>query len=247
VTTTLLPPSEALQNDFSASDSEWEGLPPAEETPDLPPVIDQKPDVLPSGLCQGCGEPIVREPGTRGRLPKFHPDCRPLKSAGSSTAQPSVRSNARNTRAAAEAEAVVAAIQKQIIQAAVMLSVVDRFDAYSVMVALPNVCTNLKGVLARNDKLRKEFMNLGSGGSIIGLILSIVMMFLPMAAHHGLLGKGNAAKLLVEMPFTLMKIQQRLKEGTEALTKMMAEQLQKAKEENLKQSAPQPAAETGAA
>lgn len=221
------------QSDSLDSDT-WEGLPDA-EIAELPPPQELKPDTTPDappGTCQTCGEPIIREPGARGRLPKYHPDCRPLKSAGTnSVASPRGR---RNGKAEAEAEAVVAAIQKQIVRGCVMLSVVDRFDAFAVMASLPEISNNLKGVLARNDKWRREFMALESGGSVIALVLSIVMMLLPIAAHHGLLGRGMAAKFLVEMPFTLVKIQQRLKEGTEALTKMMQEQLERAAEENRK-------------
>src|ERR1700748_3748836 len=28
-------------------------------------------------LCEGCGEPIHRAPGQLGRLPKYHPNCKP--------------------------------------------------------------------------------------------------------------------------------------------------------------------------
>lgn len=234
----------------SLGGSDFEGLPDAEPIVDLPESVNDKPDTtpdnpVPAGHCQTCGEPIIREPGARGRLPKYHPDCRPLRAASGEVS--SARGKGRNTRAEAEAEAIVAALQKQIVRACVMLSVVDRFDAYCVMVALPNVSDNLKSLLARNDKWRKEFMALGTGGSVIGLVISILMMMLPIAAHHGLLGKGQVAKLLVEMPFTLMKIQERLKEGTEALTKMMAEQLKQAQEANRQNAQQSPTAGSGAA
>jgi hypothetical protein len=117
-----------------------------------------------------------------------------------------------------------------------MLSVVDRFDAFCVMVALPNVCDNLRGVLIRYDGMRKEMLAMQTGGSIFGLILAVVMMLLPMCAHHGFLGRGKTAQLLMEMPFTMLKIAQRLKEGSESLTRMMEEQLRAAAAANRQQA-----------
>lgn len=198
----------------------------------------QKEDKLPDGvkptpgICAVCGEPIVREPGARGRMPKYHPDCKPTRSTSDGTS-----TRRRSGKAEAEADTCIAAFQQLVTKTAVMLSVVDRFDAFVVMVALPNICDNLRGILVRYDGIRKEFLAAQTGGSIIGLALALLMLCLPIGAHHGLLGRGQVARLLVEMPFTLMKIQQRLKEGSEALTQMMAEQLRMAQEANAKADA----------
>ena len=224
MTTTL--PSPGVTD---SSGDEWDSLPPAEK-----PVVDLAPaqalteDKVAAGTCAGCGEPIVREPGARGRMPKYHPDCRPLKSASTSAAT----TTRRNGKAEAEADQCIVAFQQLITKTAVMLSVIDRYDAFCVMVALPQICDNLRGVLVRYDSLRKEWLAMKTGGSIIGLVLTVIMLVLPIAAHHGLLGRSNMAKVMVEMPFTLLKIQQQLKEGSEALTAMMAEQLKRAAEEN---------------
>lgn len=241
--------SPFLNTSSDSSDPVWDDLPEPEPVIDLPPAPTEKPDSTPEpaaaipGVCATCGEVIIREPGARGRMPKYHPDCRPLKTASGSGTTTRRGSGAKE----AEADKCVIAFQQLVTKAAVMLSVVDRFDAFALMVALPNICDNLRGVLIRYDSLRKDMLAMQTGGSVFGLVLALAMLFLPIAAHHGLLGRGSAAKLLVEMPFTLLKIHQRLKEGSEALTEMMREQLQKAAEENRKAQAQKAQAPSGVA
>lgn len=224
-------PQSLGQSESSVSD--WDSLPPVEPLNDLPAAPPDKPDAtekVASGFCATCREPIIREPGARGRMPRYHPDCRPLRTATQmSTAR-------RNNKAEAEADECIVMFQQAVTKACVMLSVVDRFDAFSVMVALPSICDNLRGVLIRFDSFRKEFLAAKTGGSIIGLAFAIGMLLLPILAHHGLIGRGKIAQLLVEMPFTMLKIQQRLKEGSEALVKMMEEQLRAAADANRKQA-----------
>lgn len=232
-TETTLPPS------LGVSDS-WDDLPP-EEPVTLPTPGPEKPDAtgdatkVPSGTCAACGEPIVREPGARGRMPKYHPDCKPTRVASQVSGGVTRTGSRGAAKAEAEASECIASFQSLVTKSAVMLSVVDRYDAFCLMVALPQISENLRGVLIRYDKLRKEMLAMQTGGSIFGLGLAILMMALPICAHHGLLGRGQAAKLLLEMPFTLLRIQERLKEGSQALTKMMEEQLRAAAEANRKQ------------
>lgn len=227
---TLLSPSPNV----SSEDSDWTDLPEAESLPDLAPPSATAVDPPLPGACSVCGDVIVREPGSRGRLPKYHPQCRPLKSTSSAT--PSAATSRRNSKAEAEATECVAVFQQAVIKAAIMLSVIDRFDAFCLMVALPNICENLKGILIRYDSLRQDMLGMKTGGSIIGFVLAVGMLLLPVSAHHGLLGRGKTAQLLLEMPFTLLKIQQRLKEGSEALTKLMEEQLREAAAANRRQA-----------
>lgn len=220
----------------------WDNLPPSEPVT-LPPAVElpeDRTEDVPAGTCATCREPIIREPGARGRMPKYHPDCRPLKST---SARSVLGVKSSDAKADKEAELAVAAFQKQVTQVAVMLSILDRFDAFCLMVALPQISENLKGVLVRYEWLRKEFLRMQTGGSVFGLVLALMMPALAIAAHHGFLGRGQTAKLLVEMPFTMLRIQERLKEGTAALTKLMEEQLRAAREAN----APKPAPRTEAA
>src|SRR5262245_59743438 len=41
--------------------------------------------------CPTCGEPIIREPGARGRAPKYHPECRPSAQGRRASAPRAVR------------------------------------------------------------------------------------------------------------------------------------------------------------
>lgn len=200
----------------------WDNLAPATPITDLPTADDKEdiPTKPEPGMCATCGDPIVREPGARGRMPKYHPDCRPLKSAGGATV-----SRGRANKAEAEADQAIAAFKSMVVKAAIMLSMLDRYDAFCIMVALPQVCENLRGVLVRYESFRKEMLAISSGGSVFGLIVAVLMMVLPMAAHHGLLPSKKVAQVLVNAPFTLHKIQQKLAEGEASLTKLMEEQL----------------------
>lgn len=75
--------------------TDFADLPPADINPN---VTEPEPvDTLPEGpLCEACGKVIIREPGKRGRMPKWHPECRPKTKAktgtrrrASKTSQPS--------------------------------------------------------------------------------------------------------------------------------------------------------------
>jgi hypothetical protein len=247
-TSSLQSPSQS--DSLVGDETNWDALP-----PDTQPVVNLAPapeekditgppaEKVEAGICATCLEPIIREPGARGRMPKYHPDCRPLKTASVSA----TATKARAGRAEAEADQCIVAFQQLVTKTAVMLSVVDRYDAFCIMVALPNLCENLKGVLIRYESFRKEMLAMKTGGSIFGLILAVLMLSLPMAAHHGFLGRGKTAQLLMEMPFTMLKIAQRLKEGSESLTKMMEEQLRAAAAETRRQAAEAQRTQNGAA
>jgi hypothetical protein len=43
--------------------------------PEAAPRVRRQTDPAPA-ICTRCGKPIVREPGQRGRPPKYHPECR---------------------------------------------------------------------------------------------------------------------------------------------------------------------------
>lgn len=208
-----------------AAEVDWDALPDA-QTPDLKPAPEREDATGDGPACTVCGEPIIREPGSRGRLPKIHPHC---KTSGTTRASSTATRGSSRAKAEREADQIIAALQQQLTRAAVMLSVVDKFDAFVIMVSLPQLCANLRGVLISYDKIRKDMLAMSSGGSILGLVFTLVMMGAPIAAHHGFFGRGQIAKMLVEMPFTLLRISQQLKEGSEKLAQMMAEQMEAAR------------------
>jgi hypothetical protein len=181
-------------------------------------------------VCVGCGLPIVREAGARGRSPKYHPDCRP-KSAGARGA------TARSNKAGLEADECVEQFKKAVVKGCIILSMVDRFDAFTIMANLPQVCDNLHAILVRYEKFRKEWLAMKGGGSWIGLFLALVSIALPIAAHHGLVPSKKLAQVLANMPMTMFGIQQKLKDGEENLTKLMHDQMQAMRVQHEKQNA----------
>lgn len=223
--------SEAEESQTGSSEEapavNWDDLPPV-ETVNLPEPEPTRPDIkdVPAGSCVGCGQPIERKPGSRGRLPKYHEECRPLKAA--SSASPRVATGRRSTKATEEADQVIEMFKSGAVKACLMLSMVDRYDAFCIMVSLPQICENLHGVLLRYEGFRREMLALKGGGSVLALIITCLMCVLPIAAHHGLIPVKRATEVLVQAPFTLHQISQRLKEGEAALTELMREQLEEA-------------------
>jgi hypothetical protein len=221
------PLSEASLNES------WAELPPSEETYtevlDLPPSLDKPDKDVKTGtpICPTCDEPIIREPGARGRVPKFHPQCRPLTSVSRSSTTKAA--SAKEAKAQAEAEQCVDFIRKQIMKAVMMLAMVDRYDAFAIMVQMPAFCSQLKAVLVKHDSWREDILNAIKGtGSIIGLFLCVLTMGLPIAAHHKLIPSKRISELLVNLPTAMMKLAKQLKDGEERLTEIMYEQMEAA-------------------
>lgn len=224
----ILPPRSLGENDSSDKPSitdEWDSLPPPEDFISgnvLGP--DTKPEDLP--LCPVCGEVIVRDPAWK-RMHKYHDGCKP--GSGSDTGAGSTRAG---TKAAKEADEVVALYRSAMVKAALGLSVFDKYDAFVVMSNLDSQCTALHGVMLRYEKFRKECLAVKGGGSVFGFALSLLFMALPIAAHHGLIPSKNLAKMLTELPFTLFTLAQKVKEGEDALTRLMEEQARHMREAN---------------
>lgn len=218
MTAETVPPSDArLENDS------WDALPPSEPV-ELPVARHLPPDQteeVPAGICRVCGDPIVREPGARGRMPKTHPDCRTLRVAGNAT-------TVRSTKKDREAEQAVLGVKKWVVKGAFMLAAIDPYDSFCLMSGWTDVEPQLKAVLVKHDRLRADLLAVGEGGSIIGLALSVVVMAIPMLAHHGIIRfkQDRIQNLLLELPKTLYKLRLRLAEGEASVTKMMAEHME---------------------
>lgn len=227
--TTPVAESPLSLSDSSVS-SEWDELPAAELAPDLAPA-EAKPDAPLPGTCETCGEPVIRQPGARGRTPKYHPDCRPVKAtSATSTGTTGATGARRSTKVEAESVEALASIEGLVVKAAIMVSMVDRYDAFCVMVGWQQTKPNLLAVLRRYPGFRKEMLQLQSGGSLAALFISILMTLLPIAAHHGLIPGKKITQVLVNAPFMLHKISEKLSEGAAGLTSLMNEQLTAIKE-----------------
>lgn len=173
-------------------------------------------------VCPTCGENIVRLPGMRGRLPKYHPACKPSASRRvTDSLTGGTRRPGANAKAQREADEVILMVKKKMIQGAIALTIIDKYSGFVIMSMTPQFCENLHGVLVRYDSFRKDALAMKSGGSIFGLILAALMILIPIAAHHGLIPGAKLREMLTNMPITMFKLAQRMKEGEEALTQMM--------------------------
>ena len=234
MTTTTLPPQSPLSTDSSVTD-DWDSLPDSEPLITLPPPVENKPDAVGEekaptpGVCAACGETITRAPGARGRMPKYHPDCRPIRSVNTGSV-----ASGRSTKAEREADECIRKLRSGAMKVILMLSMLNKFDAFCIMVNLPTFFDNLRGVLIRYESFRREVLAASAGGSIFGLGLAVLMMGLPIAANHRLIRSRVAVQVLMNAPFTLHKLNTKLAEGEAGLTNLMNEQLeemQRAREE----------------
>lgn len=198
--------------------SEFDGLPPATPVVDLPPSPDPKDQTPTDKICPACDKPIYREPGTRGRLPRYHVECRP---SGARRVLGGTSAKGRNTKAESEAEQAVTLFKGVMVKFAMALAMVDKYDGFCIMSALPGACDNLKGVLVQYPSVRKDMLAIRSGGSVVGFIFSLLLMGVPIAAHHGLIPSTKVAEMLTQLPIVMHKIATRIREGETALTDMM--------------------------
>lgn len=203
----------------------WDQLPDP-ETVTKPPEGDSSPDAAgdPNAKpCPVCLELVPKLPGQKRRL-KYHDECNP-KNTGQPAPDAGTGTRRSSSKAEREADEIIAMYQRGMIRAALMVSAIDRFDAFCIMVNLPQTCAALRGVLLRYDNFRKELLTAKEGGSIIGLAFTVLVMILPMAAHHGLIPHQRIAEALMKSPYVLFRLQQKMKEGEKNLTSLMEEQI----------------------
>lgn len=194
-----------------SQDSFWESdeLPPpevAEQTSDDTHLINP-----PENTCAGCGEEVVRQPGQRGKLAKYHPECKPVRGKGSGTAGPRpVRVTAKDRQAAEEIELALDNLRRGLAKAVMMLALADPYDALVLHVNTPDLLNNLRPILMRFPGLRKGASEASTIGSIIGLVATVLTVALPILTHHGLLPKSKLSKLFLNIPMFMMRMQERL-------------------------------------
>lgn len=232
---------QSESSEAGSSEPNWDDL---SEPITVPPIegVALPKDTLPNApVCPVCDEIIVRDPSWK-RMRKYHPDCAPKAGAGSQSGS----STGKGSKAAREADEVVAMYRSTMIKVALGVSVVDKYDSFVIMANLDSMCASLHGVLLRYTKFREECLAIKGGGSVFGFAMSVLFMAAPIAAHHGLIPGKMVPKLLIDMPFALFQLTQKLKEGEESLTRIMEEQLSEMKRHNEAQAAQKNAAQNGA-
>lgn len=209
--TTGLPESEPSEISFS-------------EIPDPTPVTglhDEPPDVK---LCEGCGEPIHRAPGQRGKLPKFHPSCRPTSSSRSSGN--TKRTSSGKTKAEVEAELIADRFRQTLNKTAIMVGIVDTFDGYAIAVQSKPLSESVELVLASYDSLRKPLLDAKGTSGVFSLVLTSTLIVLPILAHHGIIPAKIGGKPLGEFLEKLPQFMKTLYDQAEQAEKQIAEKLE---------------------
>lgn len=236
------PPSASPSlNDSSAADFDFSALGEATEAEPVgdTPSTDQTPDTK---FCPTCNEPIYREPGSRGRMPKYHPACRPsamgrVRDAVGSASKRQVVGDAKKGR---EADEVIAFVKPKFVQGATALMLFDQYDGFVIMTAIPAICENLHGILVSHDAFRKQMLQAKGGGSILGLVIAMAIPVAAICAHHGLIPSARVADIVRNLPIMLHKISLRMKQGESAMQDMMDRVANKVvEEEDLKARAKQ--------
>lgn len=233
-------PNDSLDLDSVAAESgdPWTDLEDGELVDSPAPDIDDiEPEELPADkppkttgekLCPVCGEEIVREPGKKGRLPTYHPECRPSatgKSVSGAPRRTAAKASKEREQAEYEADVAVEAFASKVRKGALLLSAVNPYDAFAVMAGLPDVCANLRAILIRYHRIRQEFMAIDTGGSILGLIIALAMILLPILAHHGLIPGRVFRQLLQNLPFAMLKMNKLLEQGADRIMEVMEAQM----------------------
>lgn len=166
--------------------------------------------------CPTCGEPIERPPGTKGRSPKYHPDCRPsAQRRGSSNGPRAVRVAKGEQLAAEQTEQILEQIRRRLMKATLMLAIVEPYDAMVIRINTPELLDNLRPALLRYERFRIFMLGAEGGASVLGLVLTIATTLLPIAAHHGLIPAKKVAQILLQIPLFMHSMQQKISQGSD--------------------------------
>lgn len=191
----------------------------------------------PANTCPGCGEEVVKIPGQRGRTPKYHPDCKPAK--GSRSAGPRVvRVTSQERIAAEQVEYAVERVRSGLAKAVALLSIVDPYDAFVLHVNSSEIVDNMRPVLMRFPWLREQAGNASAGASLLSLGITLFTTVLPILAHHKLIPVKKFVPLLIQMPFFMKRMQDRMadQENGDPATELIARIRMEAEKENRRQA-----------
>jgi hypothetical protein len=204
---------------------DWDELPPPADLP--PENVSQDTTPADGPLCPTCGEVIIRDPSWK-RMHKYHDECQPVKGSPGTGRTRRVSTGGKAEKEADRCEEILRGV---FVKAALAVSVVDKFDAFCIMVNAPAVCSSFRAVCLRYESFRKEMLRVPEGGSVFGLLASVLFMTLPMAAHHGLIPSKRIAEMMVNTPIMLYGVMNKMQEGEDGLKVMMREHMAAMKQE----------------
>ncbi len=193
----------------------------------------------PEHVCGTCEQEIVRgEDGVslRGKMPRFHPDCKP-KSAGRSSVTGTtrvVKVSKADEAIAVQVEIAIEQARRAIAKAVGLLSLVDPYDAFVLHINAPEILDNLRFVMMRFEWLRSAATGVQTGGSLFGLVLAVLTTALPIMAHHNLIPAKRVAQILINLPFLIQRLQKAVADGDDE--SVQHELLRRIQEEHKRQT-----------
>ncbi len=177
-----------------------------EAPPELPPD-DTTWINPPQNACPVCGEEVVKEEGQR-RRPKYHAECKPVRGKAGGTAARPVRVVAKQREAAEQVEMVLDRLRGGLQKAVMFLALADPYDALVLHVNSDDIVENCRPILMRFPALRESGANANAFAAVVGLIVTGLSTLLPILAHHNLFPIKKFVPLLLNLPMTMLQIQE---------------------------------------
>ena len=229
-----------MTQDSVSPDSSWESEFPPAELVDTGPL--DKTEIInpPPNTCPKCSEAIIREPGTRGRLPKYHVECRPSPKSSSESKPRVYRVSKQEQQVADDVERIIEQARKGLAKVVALISLADPYDALVLHVNAADLLDNLRSVVMRYEWARNTATVTSTGGSLFGLVIAVFTTVLPIASHHGLIPSKKVSQILLNVPMFMLRLQQRLAESddgamTDELLKRVTEEGKRATETRMRQ------------
>jgi hypothetical protein len=103
-----------------------------------------------------------------------------------------------------------------------MLAVVEPYDAFVLYVNMPKVLDNLRPILTRYPGLRQQAGTASTAAAIFGLVITVLTILLPIAAHHGLIPSKKITKILAAVPVFMKRMNDVMDSGMDVGEMLMA-------------------------
>jgi hypothetical protein len=206
---------------------------PPTEVPGLGPLDEGLTDAPPRKVytCRDCGKEL--EYGGRGRPPTQCDEHKGQSSSASAT--PGGQPRKVTTRAAREAAELAAKYKGLQQKGGLITAVAEPYDGMVLFTSADRVWKQGEAVLASNDVLRTQLLQIKSSGSLGAFIATVIVnVFLPVAAHHGMLPKTirglPISEVLESLPRLMTKLEQATKEAGDKIAEEMARQEREARQ-----------------
>lgn len=176
---------------ISLTDEQFD-IPEEDLGPDDEPIRPQLVDPPSSSgelVCTVCGKEIYREPGTRGRKPTMHDECKPEGKKRGDT-------KPRDRKTIDPLDAAKDGIIEFGMFVGTAVAFVDKFDGLAIIAGTEDVANSLVSWARVNPKLRKALEKGGKGVGPMKFAVAVGSIGVPIAAHHELIPKAMGLPFL---------------------------------------------------